>query len=188
MFFEEEPTIIADIEKTRLKWEIQKNAVADAQYIESLIRADYIRKCKKHKTRYDYIQATTQKAWSEWCKKKDATKGEKVDKTHCKVMQDLIREDFFNGDKKAKIVDVIAGGLENYYIKFMMAYKGYVFHIDIPIVDAINEKNIEYASYGKFSVGYEENKHTWRNLAQSYSIEEIRNAINKFLEEHEKTT
>ena len=189
MFIEEEETIIiADIEKTKLKWEIQKNAVADAQYIESLIRADYIRKCKKYKTRYDYIQPTMEKAWHEWNNKKDAIKGEKVDRTRCKIMQDLIREDFFNNDKKAKIIDVIAGGFENYYIRFEVKYNGYIFHIEIPMVDAINDKNIEYAHYGKISVAYEESKHISHNLIQSYSIEEIRNAINKFLKENEKTT
>lgn len=183
-----EIAIIADIENTVLKWKAQMRAVADAQYIESLIYADYIRKCKKYKTRYDYIQPTMEKAWHEWNNKKDAIKGEKVDRTHCKVMQDLIREDFFNNDKKAKIVDVIAGGFENYYIRFEVIYNGYIFYIEIPMIDAINDKNIEYAHYGKISVAYAESKYIPRNLIQSYSIEEIRNVINKFLEENEETT
>lgn len=100
----DEIAIIADIENTALKWKIQKNAVADAQYIESLIYADYIRKCKKYKTHYDYIQTTMEKAWHEWNNKKDAIKGEKVDRTRCKVIQDLIREDFSITIKKQKLL------------------------------------------------------------------------------------
>lgn len=167
---EETTKLLSEIKTIKARYIIQKDKVAEAEYIKKLIFADYVRKCKTPKNDYDYLNGIIEKAFHE-------------DKrgSNFKFMQDKIRQDFFNNDKSAKLDKIICCGYEGYAYKHEIKYKDCVFVIEIPILNAITTKNFYTANSGMIYLGIQKGSFI-DHIATSYSIEEIKKALDKYIE------
>lgn len=166
--------LLSEIETIRTRYIIQRDRVAEAEYIEKLMFVDYVNKCKSPKNDYDYLNGIIEKAFHE-------------DKrgSNFKFIQDKIRQDFFNNDKSAKLDKIICCGYEGYAYEHKIKYKGCVFVIEIPMLNAITTENFYKANRGMIHLGIQEGSFI-DYFAASYSVEEIRKALDKYIEENIK--
>lgn len=100
---------IAEIEYVKGMYEAQIHKVKQEEYMKDLLFADYVRKVRSNRSRYDYIEAVIKEAQNQIDKKK------KKEREQLFVLENFIREDFFDNDKSFKIVKIIQGGYEGYY-------------------------------------------------------------------------
>lgn len=166
--------LLSEIETIKARYIIQEDKVAEAEYIKKLIFADYVRKCKTPKNDYDYFNETIIKAFHE-------------DKhgSNFKFIQDKIRQDFFNNDKSAKLDKIMCCGYEGYAYKHEIKYKNCIFVIEIPILGAITTENFYNANSGMIYLGIRDG-YFINFIAMSYSIENIKKALDKYIEENIK--
>lgn len=165
---------INEIQEANRRYKQQKTVVRDAEYIEELLFIDYVNKCTKNKNRYDWLSECVKKAFDQ------QSKETKAEKESFYMIENMIREDFFNGDKSAKIDRIVSGGYEGYYYSFEINYKKIVFVIAIPVLDKINVDNFYYAHEGKIYCGIKDDC-VINYICSSYKIEEVAEKIKDYL-------
>ena len=97
---DENQNFLRDIEYVKGMYEAQVSKVKQEEYMKDLLFADYVRKVRCHKSRYDYIENIFKEAQSQIGKKK------KKEREQLSVLEEFIRDDFFN-NKSFKITRII---------------------------------------------------------------------------------
>ena len=174
-YMEEDP--IAKIEYSKGLYNDQVHKVEKEEYIKNLLFADYVSKVKVHKSRYDYVGDNLFKeAGSQIGNKK------KKEREQLAVLENFIREDFFNGDNSFKITNIISGGYENYYYSVELEGYGQTVIISIPMMSNINVQNFEYAYKGMFAFSVKESQYCQSIKKMSYKIEDVAEYIKEYFE------
>ena len=114
----------------------------------------------------DYIENVFQEAPSQIGKKK------KKEREQLSILEEFLREDFFDGNTGFKITKIISGGYEGYYWNVEI--------IIMPNMNNINTKNFEHAYDGMFVFGVKEDKYAWVVNEKSYKIEDIAKYIREY--------
>lgn len=171
-FKKEDP--IADIEYVKGLYDAQVNKVKQEEYMKDLLFADYVRKVKCHKSRYDYIENVFKEAQGQVGKKK------KKEREQLSVIEQFVRDDFFNNNSNFKIVNIISGGYEGYYWNVEFEYCVHKICISIPNTNQITTKNIMYAHNGMFAFEIKESEHCWSVKKMSYKIEDVAEFIKEY--------
>ena len=170
-----EKNIIDQIKDVKEMYDQQVKIVEREEHIKKLLFEDFVRTVKKNKTRYSYINIF--KVAQDELKNKY-----KKDRKNIEVLNKFILEDFLNNDKNFKLKNIISCGLETY--GWDIEYEGYgkTFRIGIPVLDAIDSKNIKFANYGAFEFVIMISESHWSVLKRSYSIEELSKFIDEYFE------
>lgn len=171
---DENQNFIRDIEYVKGLYEAQVNKVKQEEYMKDLLFADYVRKVKSHRSRYDYIEGVIKEAQSQIGKKK------KKEREQLSILEDFIREDFLSNNKSFKITKIISGGYEGYYWNVELEGCGHTIFIIIPNMNEINIKNFEHAYDGMFSFAVKEDGYMWVIKERSHKIEDIAEYIKSY--------
>ena len=168
---------IADIEYVRGMYEAQVHKVKQEEYMKDLLFADFVRKVKRNKSRYDYISDNTFKeAQSQIGKKTKKERGK------LEVLKGFIMEDFLNNNKNFKLTEIISGGYESYVWHINFEYFGNTIQITIPMMDSITVENIKYAYNGMFAFSIKEGSCCWSVKKMSYKIEDVAEYIKEYFQ------
>ena len=170
---------IAEIEYVRGMYEAQIHKVKQEEYMKDLLFADYVRKVRNHKSRYDYIENVIKEAQGQIGKKK------KKEREQLSVLEEFIRDDFFSGSCNFKITKVINGGYEGYYWSIELDGYGQTVGIQIPNMNNITTKNFEHAYNGKFVFFVRDSSVGTSVKKMSYKIEDIAEYIKEYFNLHE---
>lgn len=173
-YMEEDP--IAKIEYSKGLYNDQVHKVEKEEYIKNLLFADYVGKVKRHQSRYDFIENVIKEAQSQVGKKK------KKEREQLAVLENFIREDFFNGDNSFKITNIISGGYESYYYSVELEGYGQTVIISIPMMSNINVQNFEHAYKGMFAFSVKESQYCQSIKKMSYKIEDVAEYIKEYFE------
>ena len=173
-YMEEDP--IAKIEYSKGLYNDQVHKVEKEEYIKSLLFTDYVGKVKRHQSRYDFIEDVIKEAQSQVGKKK------KKEREQLSVLENFIREDFFNGDNSFKITSIISGGYESCYYSVELEGYGQTVIISIPMMSNINVQNFEYAYKGMFAFSVKESQYCQSIKKMSYKIEDVAEYIKEYFE------
>lgn len=173
-YMEEDP--IAKIEYLKGLYNDQVHKVEKEEYIKNLLFADYVGKVKRHQSRYDFIENVIKEAQSQVGKKK------KKEREQLAVLENFIREDFFNGDNSFKITNIISGGYESYYYSVELEGYGQTVIISIPMMSNINVQNFEHAYKGMFAFSVKESQYCQSIKKMSYKIEDVAEYIKEYFE------
>lgn len=177
-YMEEDP--IAKIEYSKGLYNDQVHKVEKEEYIKNLLFADYVSKVKAHKSRYDYVGDNLFKeAGSQIGNKK------KKERERLAVLENFIREDFFNGNNNFKITHITSGGYESYYWGVELEGYGQTVIISIPMMSNINVQNFEHAYKGMFAFSVKESQYCQSIKKMSYKIEEVAEYIKEYFDLHE---
>lgn len=176
-YMEEDP--IAKIEYSKGLYNDQVHKVEKEEYIKNLLFADYVGKVKRHQSRYDFIENVIKEAQSQVGKKK------KKEREQLSVLENFIREDFFNGDNSFKITHITSGGYESYYYSVELEGYGQTVIISIPMMSNINVQNFEHAYKGMFAFSVKESQYCQSIKKMSYKIEEVAEYIKEYFDLHE---
>ncbi len=169
-------SFIKDIEYVKGMYEAQVHKVKQEEYMKDLLFADYVRKVRCHKSRYDYIENIFKEAQKQVGKKK------KKEREQLSVIEQFVRDDFFNSNTNFKIVNIISGGYEGYYWNVEFEYCGHKICISIPNTNQINTSNIVYAHNGMFAFEIKESEHCWSVKKMSYKIEDVAEYIKEYFQ------
>jgi hypothetical protein len=166
------------IAKAKERWEAQCEAVKDAQYLEKLIFDDLISTIRSYRLRYDFLDDIINKAIAQQKEQK------KRDRKDFHTIESMIIDDFFNNDKRFKLIDIITGGWEGCYHVFNFSFKAekepVFYSIQIPVKSKLNAKNIEWSAFGKLQFSIKESEHCHRVEYQSYDIASMSKYINDY--------
>ena len=173
-YMEEDP--IAKIEYSKGLYNDQVHKVEKEEYIKNLLFADYVGKVKRHQSRYDFIENVIKEAQSQVGKKK------KKEREQLSVLENFIREDFFNGDNSFKITNIISGGYESCYYSVELEGYGQTVIISIPMMSNINMQNFEHAYKGMFAFSVKESQYCQSIKKMSYKIEDVAEYIKEYFE------
>lgn len=173
-YMEEDP--IAKIEYSKGLYNDQVHKVEKEEYIKNLLFADYVGKVKRHQSRYDFIENVIKEAQSQVGKKK------KKEREQLSILENFIREDFFNGDNSFKITHIISGGYESYYYSVELEGYGQTIIISIPMMSNINMQNFEHAYKGMFAFSVKESQYCQSIKKMSYKIEDVAEYIKEYFE------
>ena len=173
-YMEEDP--IAKIEYSKGLYNDQVHKVEKEEYIKNLLFADYVGKVKRHQSRYDFIENVIKEAQSQVGKKK------KKEREQLSILENFIREDFFNGDNSFKITHIISGGYESYYYSVELEGYGQTVIISIPMMSNINMQNFEHAYKGMFAFSVKESQYCQSIKKMSYKIEDVAEYIKEYFE------
>ena len=176
-YMEEDP--IAKIEYSKGLYDDQVHKVEKEEYIKNLLFADYVGKVKRHQSRYDFIENVIKEAQSQVGKKK------KKEREQLSVLENFIREDFFNGDNSFKITHITSGGYESYYYSVELEGYGQTVIISIPMMSNINVQNFEHAYKGMFAFSVKESQYCQSIKKMSYKIEDVAEYIKEYFDLHE---
>ena len=176
-YMKEDP--IAKIEYSKGLYNDQVHKVEKEEYIKNLLFADYVGKVKRHQSRYDFIENVIKEAQSQVGKKK------KKEREQLSVLEEFIREDFFNGDNSFKITHITSGGYESYYYSVELEGYGQTVIISIPMMSNINVQNFEHAYKGMFAFSVKESQYCQSIKKMSYKIEEVAEYIKEYFDLHE---
>ena len=154
----------------------QVHKVEKEEYIKNLLFADYVGKVKRHQSRYDFIENVIKEAQSQVGKKK------KKEREQLSVLENFIREDFFNGDNSFKITHITSGGYESYYYSVELEGYGQTVIISIPMMSNINVQNFEHAYKGMFAFSVKESQYCQSIKKMSYKIEDVAEYIKEYFE------
>lgn len=171
---DENNNFIRDIEYVKGLYESQVNKVKQEEYMKSLLFADYVRKVKSHKSRYDLIENVIKEAQGQIGKKK------KKEREQLSVLEEFIRDDFFNNNNSFKITKIMSGGYESYYWNVELEGFGQTVSVQIPNMNNINTKNFEHAYDGMFAFMVKESNSWWAVKEKSYKIEDIAEYIKSY--------
>lgn len=174
----EEIKTVKDIEKAKERYDKQSEVVAEAEHIKNLLFEDFVSMCRRPKNFYDYMQEMFANAFTAQGRE---TRKEKAD---FYTLESVLRKDFFNGDKKAKLNRVMQCGFEPYGYSCEIDYGKLHFAIDFPCLSHLSTSNIVYAHYGKI-VLFECKKNVHTAICFSYTVEEIAEALSKYINEKE---
>ena len=174
MFDYDDKNVFTKIENYKNLIKKQKDEIAEREIIINSLNNSLVRYVKSI-----IIPYSNKMLYSAW---KQQNKENKEDKS----MYDFIKKDlierFFNGDKKAKLVDIIACGYENYAYNFEFNYYDIKFEIQIPNVVNVTQDSLSLTNYGKYILRYECKPSCWDLIVSSYSEDDIANAIKEFVE------
>ncbi len=173
-YMEEDP--IAKIEYSKGLYNDQVHKVEKEEYIKNLLFADYVGKVKRHQSRYDFIENVIKEAQSQVGKKKNK------EREQLSVLENFIREDFFNGDNSFKITNIISGGYESCYYSVELEGYGQTVIISIPMMNNINVQNFEHAYKGMFAFSVKESQYCQSIKKMSYKIEDVTEYIKEYFE------
>lgn len=177
-YMEEDP--IAKIEYSKRLYNDQVHKVEKEEYIKNLLFADYVSKVKAHKSRYDYVGDNLFKeAGSQIGNKK------KKEREHLAVLENFIREDFFNGNNRFKITHITSGGYESCYWSVELEGYGQTVVVSIPMMSNINVQNFEHAYKGMFAFSVKESQYCQSIKKMSYKIEDVAEYIKEYFDLHE---
>lgn len=152
MYYCYENTIIEDIENAKNMYIEQDKKARHEEYMKNLSFNEYVRKIKKNVSRYDYFPDIFRLAQNE---KDNKLKKERANFEQLKTM---LLDDFFDNDTNFKLTNIMSCGYENYAWCFYFEGYGKVVSIYIPVMKNIDNKNVEYARYGRFCFLEEEKK------------------------------
>lgn len=173
-YMEEDP--IAKIEYSKGLYNDQVHKVEKEEYIKNLLFADYVGKVKRHQSRYDFIENVIKEAQSQVGKKK------KKEREQLSILENFIREDFFNGNNSFKITHITSGGYESYYYSVELEGYGQTVIISIPMMSNINMQNFEHAYKGMFAFSVKESQYCQSIKKMSYKIEDVAEYIKEYFE------
>ena len=162
-----------EIEYVRGMYEAQVHKVKQEEYVKNLMFADYVRKVKGNRSRYDYLEKVFKDAQGQIGKKK------KKEREQLSTIETFLRDDFFCDNSNFKITRIISGGYETYYWSVEFEGYGQTLNIVIPVMDNINTKNIEHAYDGMFAFSVKESGSLWLKK-KSYKIEDIAEYIKSY--------
>ena len=167
---------IAEIEYVKGMYDAQVHKVKQEEYIKDLLFADFVRKVKKHRSRYDLMENIFKEAQSQIGKKK------KKEREQLTALEEFIRDDFFNDNPNFKITRIMSGGYEGYYWSVEFEGYGQTVRITIPNMNNIGIDNIKHAHDGKFAFSVKESECCWSFKKMSYKIEDVSNYIKEYFE------
>lgn len=173
---DENQNFLKDIEYVRGLYESQVNKVKQEEYMKDLLFRDYVGKVRTHKSRYDYIENVFKEAQGQIGKKK------KKEREQLSVLEEFIRDDFFDNNSSFKITNIISGGFENYYWNIELEGFGETVEITIPNMNNINTKNFVYAYKGMFAFSIRESSCCTSLKKMSYKIEDVAEYIKEYFE------
>ena len=167
------------IEDAKAMYETQVTRARHEEYLKNLAFADYVATVKRNKSRYDMFPKLFVAAWGQAKEKK------KSERKDLSVLEEFLREDFFNGDKRFKVDHLVCGGYAHYYWDVYFTFdceefKDQVFYIGIPMMDNIDVKNFDSARKGRFAFYIQESQFVWTAKESSYRIEDIANYIKEY--------
>ena len=171
-YMEKDP--VAEIEYVKGMYDAQAHKVKQEKYMRDLLFADYVRKVKSHVSRYDYIDGLFKDAQGEVGNKK------KSERKNVTILENFIRDDFFDKNKDFKLTKVVTCGYEGYCYNVEFEYHGQIIFIGIPIMKKINVENINHANNGMFEFGVKDSECCWSIKKQSYKIEDIAEYVKKY--------
>ena len=172
---DENQNFLKDIEYVKGMYEAQVSKVKQEEYMKDLLFLDYVRKVRSHKSRYDYIENVFKEAQSQIGKKK------KKEREQLSVLEEFIRDDFFNNNKSFKITRIISGGYEGYYWGIELEGYGQTVEIIIPNMNNISTKNFEHAYKGMFAFSLKDTCF-YSVKKMSYKIEDIAEYIKEYFD------
>ena len=175
---DENQNFLKDIEYVKGMYEAQVSKVKQEEYMKDLLFLDYVRKVRSHKSRYDYIENVFKEAQGQVGKKK------KKEREQLSVLEEFIRDDFFNNNKSFKITRIISGGYEGYYWGIELEGYGQTVEIIIPNMNNISTKNFEHAYKGMFAFSLKDTC-CYSVKKMSYKIEDIAEYIKEYFDLHE---
>lgn len=173
---DENQNFIKDIEYVKGLYNAQVHKVKQEEYMKNLLFADYVRKVKSHKSRYDFIENVIKEAQGQIGKKK------KKEREQLSVLEEFIRDDFFNNNNSFKITNIMSGGYESYYWNVELEGFGQTVSVQIPNMNNINTKNFGHAYDGMFVFMVKESNSWWDVKEKSYKIEDIAEYISNYFE------
>ena len=173
-FDDENQNFLKDIEYVKGLYDAQVGKVRQEEYMRDLLFADFVKKVKNHRSRYDYIEDIFKKAQKQVDKKK------KEEREELTTIEELIRDDFFNNDPNFKIVKIIRGGYEGYFWNVELEGYGQSVCISIPNMNNITTENIIYVHNGMFAFEIKESEHYYSVKKISYKIEDIASYIKEY--------
>ena len=165
---------IAEIEYVRGMYEAQVHKVKQEEYMKNLLFADYVRRVKGNRSRYDYIEKVFKDAQGQIGKKK------KKEREQLSIIESFVKEDFLSNSNLFKLTGLISGGYEGYYWNVEFEGFGQTFYISIPMMDYINTKNIGSAHDGMFAFITKESSCSTYVKKRSYKIEDIAEYIKSY--------
>ena len=174
-YMEKDP--IAEIEYVKGMYNAQVHKVKQEEYMKDLLFADYVRKVKAHKSRYDYIGSNTFREAQSQIGKKTKKERDKLE-----VIKSFIMEDFLNDNKNFKLTEIISGGYEGYVWHINFEYFSHTIQITIPMMGNINVQNIKHAHDGMFAFSIKESSCCWSVKKMSYKMEDIAAYIKEYFE------
>ncbi len=166
--------LIAEIEYVKGMYEAQVHKVKQEEYMKDLLFADYVRKIRNHRSRYDCIEDVFKKAIGQVGKKK------KKEREQLAIIESFVKEDFLEKGHPFKLTNIISGGYESYYWNVEFEGFGQTFYISIPNMNSIDVNNIEYAHDGMFAFIIRESECCTAVKKTSYKIEDIAEYIKSY--------
>ena len=175
LFGYEENNVIKNIEYVKGLYDLQKEKVKNEKYIEELLLRDYVRTIRTNVSRYDYINIFKDA-------KNELKEKAKSKRKNIEMLRSFMLDDFLNDDDNFKITDIMSCGYENY--AWSIEFEGYdkTFRIDIPIMNNLTSKNIEYANHGMFAFTIKTGNSSWSVLKRSYKIKDIADYIKEYFQ------
>lgn len=167
---------IADIEYVKGMYNAQVHKVKQEEYMKDLLFADFVKKVKKHQSRYDLMENIFKEAQSQIGKKK------KKEREQLDALEDFIRHDFLDCSYRFRLTNIISGGFECYYWSVEFECFGQAIRITIPNMKNIGIDNIAHAHDGMFAFSIKENSCCWSVKKTSYKIEDIAEYIKEYFE------
>lgn len=165
---------IAEIEYVRGMYEAQAHKVKQEEYVKNLMFADYVKRVKSNRSRYDYIEGVFKEAQGQIGKKK------KKEREQLSTIEEFVKKDFLNNCNLFKLTGLISGGYEGYYWNVEFEGFGQKFYISIPMMDNINTKNIGSAHDGMFAFIVRESSCATYLKKKSYKIEDIAEYVKSY--------
>ena len=167
---------IADIEYVRGMYEAQVHKVEQEEYMKNLLFADFVRKVKKNRSRYDLMENIFKEAQSQIDKKK------KKERERLLALEEFMQDDFFDSSSRFKITRIISGGYEGYYWDVEFDGHGQTIRITIPNMNNIGIDNIKHAHNGMFAFAIKESEFCWSIKKMSYKIEDVAEYIKEYFQ------
>lgn len=116
------------------------------------------------------------KAWSQQNEKR------KKDRDMYEFVKDTIINEFFNGNKKATLKEIVMCGYDEYAYNFKIEFCGVVFTIAYPCTTNITKEDHLFAtSNGEYILRYESSSSCWNWITSSYDVSDIAKAIEEFV-------
>ena len=168
---------IDEITCIKTRWKQATEALKDAQYLEQLIYADYVRTIKSFKTIWDYRISSIEKAISEVGKTK------KKERENLSFIETSIKEDFFNdiADINIKINKIVTCDYAAYAYQLYFDVRGTEFSIQIPVRARLNTENLKYASEGRFEFIQTTSAVSTKVICSDWSVEGLAKKIKEHL-------
>lgn len=167
---------IADIEYVKGMYDAQVHKVKQEEYMRDLLFADYVKKVRKHISRYDLMENIFKEAQKQVDKKK------KKEREQLLALEEFMQDDFFDSSSCFKITSIISGGFENYNWNVEFEGCGQTIRISIPNMNNIGIDNIKHAYDGRFAFSVKESSCCWSVKKMSYKIEDVAEYIKSYFE------